>query len=202
MSKQRIFVVCVLMAAMGAAWAQDGGPAKQQIVANEGKIGDRWALADGVQLAVAQYPAALAPRGDDACIALGYQINEDGTTSDFAVLKQWNSANGEDEPEAGYWQQFAQSGADALSQWRFKPRPEAGAVRPTYTVATLSFKGGKGQGGDVASHCRIDDLVALVQKHKSHAYMNSRERHELDNANRAARMGRPMNNPLSRGSTR
>lgn len=189
-----LMVVLAGVLCQGAAWAaQSLVGSERQVVANEGRIGDKWMLAEGATLAVAEYPAPLAARGDDACIALGYLINEDGTTSDFAVLKQWNSAAGDDEPQAGYWQQFAQSGADALSQWRFQARPGVEVVRPTYTVATLSFKGGKGQDGNVGGHCRVDDLAGLLQQRKAKDYMRtSRERHDIDRANHAARANRAM----------
>ena len=178
----------------GNAQAQALFAADDTRVANEGTIGDKWALADGATLATPAYPPAMAARGDDVCLALGYLINPDGSTSDFAVLRQWNSGTGDQEPQDGYWGAFAQSGADALSQWRFKPRPDAGAVRPTYTVATLAFTGANGKGGDIRGHCRIDDLAATVQERKSDAYMRlSRERGDLDRANNASRALRAMN---------
>jgi hypothetical protein len=181
--------IAALLVAAGAAHGQEALFKSQDTVyANEGKIGDRWMLAEGATLATPEYPAAMAARGDDVCIALGYLIKPDGTTSDFAVLKQWNSGQGEREPQEGYWQAFAQSGADALSQWRFSPKPGAPATRPTYTVATLAFTGANGTGGDIRGHCRIDDVAAVVQERKSNAYMRqSRERADLERANRAAR---------------
>ena len=165
MDRQRIFTALVLgLALSGTALAQE-----KQRIANEGTIGDKWMLADGLQLATATYPASLAPRGGSACIALGYLIGKDGTTSDFAVLKQWNSEAGEDAPVEGYWQAFAQAGADAVSQWRFKARPGVDVVVPTYTVATLGFQGGK-QPIDAATlrgHCQIKDLADQLARVKS-----------------------------------
>lgn len=192
--RQMMLVILAVVLCQGVAWAEQSLLAgDRQVVANEGKIGDKWMLAEGTTLAVAAYPPPLAARGDDACVALGYQINENGTTSDFAVLKQWNSATGEDEPQDGYWQQFAQAGADALSQWRFQARPGVDVVRPTYTVATIAFQGGKGQSADVGSHCRIGDLAGLLQERKSKNYMkHSRERHDVDRANHAARRSSAM----------
>lgn len=156
MNRQRIPTALMLaMVLSSAAIAQE-----KQRVANEGTIGDKWMLADGAALATAAYPASLAARGDNACIALGYLIGKDGSTSDFAVLKQWNSESGEQEPVDGYWQSFAQAGADAVSQWRFKARPEVSVVIPTYTVATLGFQGGKQaiDGAALRAHCQIKDL--------------------------------------------
>jgi hypothetical protein len=189
--------VAAILAA-GAAVASD----KDRVIANEGRIGDRWALADGVQLAMAQYPAALAARGDDVCIALAYQINEDGTTSDFAVLRQWNSATEEKEPMDGYFGQFAQAAADALSQWRFKAK-EGVVARPTYTVATVGFNGGKRQDPGFASHCRIGDLTAFLQNHRSDSIMNrSSARRDMERASRDAQANSSIRNTLQRGPTR
>lgn len=188
----------------GLLLVQGGAFAEQEDrIANEGTIGDKWMLADGTTLALAAYPAAFASRGDDVCIALGYRIHEDGTTSDFAVLKQWNSATKEDEPVDGYWQAFAQAGADAVAQWRFKPRPEVTVPRVTYTVATMAFTGAHSQDGDFKSHCRISDLAGLIQDRKSKNYMKrSVEKHDLERYNQSQRSsGAMIENPGKMGSS-
>lgn len=158
------------------------------VIANEGTIGDKWMLADNAPLPMAGYPAEFATRGDDACLAIGYRINEDGSTSDFAILKQWNSAKGDEEPVDGYWQAFAEAGADAVSQWKFKPRPEVKVAHETYTVATIAFTGARTTGGDTRSHCQIRDLAGLIQERKARYVMDySRERRDLDRAARVLR---------------
>ena len=116
---------------------------------NEGGIRDQWMLADGAKLAAPGYPAAFADRGDNVCIAMGYAIKPDGSTSDFGLLKAWNSSTGEKEPADGFWEAFSQTSAAALSQWKFKPRPEITTPQTTYTVATLHFMGKEAT--DVAS---------------------------------------------------
>lgn len=144
---------------------------EKQRVANEGTIGDKWMLADGAALATAVYPPTLAGRGADVCIALGYLIGRDGTTSEFAILKQWNSESGEKEPVDGFWQAFAQAGADAVSQWRFKARPGIEAVVPTYTVATLGFQGKQGiDPAELRGHCKIADLPDHLAHMKSNRF--------------------------------
>jgi hypothetical protein len=164
MNKQRISTALVLALSLStAALAQE-----KQRIADEGTIGDKWMLADGATLANAAYPPSLAARGGNACIALGYLIGKDGTTSDFAVLQQWNSESGDKEPVEGYWQAFAQAGADAVSQWRFKSRPGVGVVIPTYTVATLGFQGRQdADPAAVRGHCRIADLAGHLAKVQS-----------------------------------
>ena len=80
-------------------------------IANEGAIRDKWMLADGAKLAAPGYPAEFAPDMRNVCMALGYKINPDGTTSDFQVLKQWNSATDDMEPQPGFWEAFARDRA-------------------------------------------------------------------------------------------
>jgi len=196
MKPKTVLAACLAASAVvaGVASAQALFKAEETIVANEGKIGSRWKLAEGATLATPAYPAQFATRGDHVCLAMGYMINPDGSTSDFAVLRQWNSSSGKDEPVEGYWQSFAQSGADALSQWRFQPREDAGAVRPTYTVATLAFTGTQAAPADIRGQCRITDLAATVQERKSEAYLRrSRDRAALDRANQAAGARGAMN---------
>lgn len=168
-------------------------------IANEGTIGDKWKLAEGETLEMASYPAQFAPRGADVCIGLGYRIDVDGSTGGFAVLRQWNS-EGADEPEPGFWQAFSQAAADAVSQWRFAPKPGAGAPRPTYTAATIVFSGGKAQ-ADAAAHCRIADLPTVVQERKSEGTRRSRATHDLERAGRSRQVRGSMNeNPGRLGS--
>lgn len=180
---------------LGTAVATDLFQGKDTVIANEGRIGDRWMLADGASLATPVYPAHLAGRGDDVCMAIGYRIMPDGRTSEFSVLRQWSSAG--DGQQNDYWGPFAEAGADALSQWRFQPRPGA-VVRSTYTVATVVFSATPGSdGAAVRNHCRVDDLATFLQKQSSDGYWNSRERHDLDRASQAARARNAMvENPV------
>ena len=174
----------VLVALSLGLFAVAGHAADRVRIVNEGGIRDQWTLADGVKLAAPGYPAAFAERGDNVCVALGYAIQPDGTTSDFTLLRQWGSSAGEQEPQAGFWDAFAQAGAAALSQWRFKPRPEVDSPKPTFTVATLHFMGK--QAGDVSelrSHCRIDDLAALLKASQEDP-RDSRLRRDIERASR------------------
>jgi hypothetical protein len=144
--------------AVSSAFAADGIR-----VVNEGGIRDKWMLKEGVPLTVPSYPAHLARRGDEVCVALGYLVNPDGTLTDFALLKSWSSASGgSDEPEPGYWTAFAEAAGDALKQWRFQPRPEVARAEPVFTVGTFVF-GSKGTASAARDHCRIPNLIALLR---------------------------------------
>ena len=129
-------------------------------VAGEDEIATQW-----IQLtsnAPLGYPAEFADRGDNVCLAMGYAINNDGTTSDFSLLGSWNSATGDVEPVPGYWGAFAQAGANALSHWQFEPRPGVDVAGTTYTVATLGFQGGAPLAPEaLREHCQVD-IHALV----------------------------------------
>ena len=176
---------CVSIA-MLVALSATAGIAKDRVrVVNEGGIRDEWMLADGIQLAAPGYPAAFAERGDNVCVAIGYAINPDGSTADFALLKHWSSSTGEKEPAAGFWDAFSQSGAGALSQWRFKPRVGVNDPQRTYTVATMHFIGKEAvDPAALRGHCTIADLAAFLQEHKAKQFYGSREKHDGDTMRR------------------
>lgn len=153
---------------------------------NEGGIRDEWMLADGVKLVAPGYPAAFAERGDNVCVAMGYAIKPDGITSDFVLLKAWTSSTGDKEPVDGFWEAFTQASAGALTQWKFKPRPEVKKPQPTYTVATMNFMGKQAtDAAGLRSHCAISDLASFVQKNKWDKYQKGTpERHEMERLRR------------------
>lgn len=198
-SSSKTWVAAVLIGLLPMA----GAAADRVRIVNEGGIGDRWMLADGVKLVAPGYPAAFTARGDNVCMAIGYAIRADGTTSDFSVLKSWTHSTGEKEPVEGFWDAFAQAGAGALSQWKFKPRPEVNSPEALYTVATLSFMGREATDAAVLrSHCSISDLAALVQKQKWDKYQaGNREKNEMERFRRAqgtagAMVERPLYIPI------
>ena len=155
-------------------------------IVNEGGIRDQWMLADGIKLAAPGYPAAFAERGDNVCVAIGYAIKPDGTTSDFVALKSWSSSTGDKEPVDGFWDAFAQAGAGALSQWKFKPRPEVAKPQPTYTVATMHFMGKEAtDAAALRSNCSISDLAAAVKQNGAEDPENSRSRRDMERARRS-----------------
>lgn len=162
MHRTGLAILMALVAGVASAQVADS----RVRIANEGTIGDKWKLADGTTLAMPVYPAQLAERKADVCVALGYVIAADGTTGSFTVLQQWSS-EGDKEPVEGYWKAFAEAGAEALAAWKFQPKPDAGAVIPTHTVATLVFNGGAGVAPpDLRGHCKINDLATHLEKMK------------------------------------
>jgi hypothetical protein len=187
MKHARIALIALSLCTAIAAQAAD----RTRIV-NEGGIRDQWMLADGVTLAGPGFPAAYKERGDQVCVAVAYAIRPDGTTTDFALLKQWSSA-----PDAtatsGYFDAFAAAAAGALSQWKFKPRPEVTEAQRTVTVATMHF-GGK-DAADVAairSRCQITDLAEVIQTAKHDAADRDRLRRDMERVQRGAAANQSM----------
>jgi len=132
-------------------------------IASEGRIGNKWMLAVD-KLAMPQYPDGYAKEARDVCIALGYEIAPDGSTSGYRVLKQWNSQTQAIEPVDGFWANFANAGVDAVSQWKFKPRPEVTAPQPVFTVATLTWQTRQDTNpATLRGKCRIDDLAVFLR---------------------------------------
>lgn len=176
----------ILFALMGAMAASPLVQAQDAVrIANEGGIRDKWLVADGVTLAAPGYPAAFAARGDNVCVAVGYRIRPDGSTSDYTLLRSWSSSTGEKEPVAGFWDAFSQASAAALMQWKFKPRPEVGMPRPVDTVATMTFMGKTAEdGAGLRARCKVEDLRALLQKAREQHGKRDMNRHTLDEKHR------------------
>ena len=151
-------------------------------VANEGGIRDAWMLAPGAKLAAPGYPAQFAGKGDNVCVAMGYRINPDGSTSDYSLLKSWSSSGGEKEPADGFWDAFSLASAAALQQWKFAPKPEVGTPRAVDTVATMTFMGKQAEDpAGLRAKCKIDDLTAFLEQVKVNmAKRSDINRHQID----------------------
>lgn len=132
----RRWSLCVLlMLASAASVAQTQDKIR---VVNEGGISHAWTLPPGSKLAVPAYPVEYADNQAEVCVAIGYLLNADGNTSDFALLKSWSAREPRQKREA-YWGAFARAASTALSQWRFIPKPDVAVPRQVYTVATFVF---------------------------------------------------------------
>ena len=162
MSLSRNIAIALTLVVAQGAQAQD-----RVRVANEGGIRGEWMLAPGAALAAPGYPGAFASRGDNVCVAMGYRIQPDGSTSDFTLLKAWSSGGGEGEPVEGYWDAFSQASVAALQQWKFAPRPEVTKAIAVDTVATLTFMGKQAEDpAGLRGRCKIDDLAAFLEQTK------------------------------------
>ena len=162
--------IAIAMVAIGLGLAANAAAAERdpnQVIVDEGQLGATWMLAPGAIIAAPGYPQTFAGSGREVCMAFGYLVQPDGTTSDFKVLSQWNSLTGSNEPEFGFWDAFSQSAAQAVSQWKFQPRPEVPAAQPTYTVSTLAWQAGaKGDPGSIRERCKIKNLAEVLRGNK------------------------------------
>ena len=176
-----IAILIVLSCCFGIASAQSLNDDDLRI-ANEGGIGEWWQLADGARIVAPGYPASAVAEKSDVCLAIGYVVQEDGSTADHVVVKRWSDAGaGAEDVE---WDQFAKAASLALTQWRFGPK--AGAVaRPTFTVATFAFAGTGMPAQDLRQHCKVNDVLAAVVAVREQAYdRGSLNREWLDRAYR------------------
>ena len=165
MKQKLLLMVALSMLASCMATAGGAEPIK---VLPEGGLGAGWIVQPGHELAAPGYPGTFAAdRGDDVCVAIGYRVQPDGTTSDYVMLGGWNSSKRYNEPATGYWNAYSQAGAGALSQWRFAPRPGSGmdSNAAVDTVAVLTFRGESStrSNGEVRAKCAVPDLVARMR---------------------------------------
>lgn len=163
--RRSLLLLCLVAssAASTCAFADEFSVLEHTRIANEGAISSEWRIADGVQIAAPAFPAEFAEAGaPNSCIALGYRINPDGTTSEFQVLNQWNEATGKDEPRRGFNAAIATAARAAVAQWKFAPRDETRTAAALDTVATMSFNANRGMDADrLRETCAIPDLVAF-----------------------------------------
>ena len=132
----RLSGVCVLL--IFASFAAAGTSREAIPVVNEGGIRNAWTLPPGTKLPVPGYPSEFSNDQAEVCVAVGYLINPDGHTSDFALLKSWSAGEPKQDRDR-YWSAFAGVASAALSQWRFIPKADVAAPREVYTVATFVF---------------------------------------------------------------
>ena len=181
MSMKKAVLIALALAAGSGAQAQD-----RVRVVNEGGIRGDWTPAPGTQLSAPGYPGAFAKTGDDVCVAVGYRIQPDGSTSDFSLLKTWSSRSGEGEAVEGYWDAFSQAAVAALQQWKFAPRPEVGKPTSVDTVATMTFTGLQSvDAATLRGKCKIEDLAAFLEQVKvDMAKRSDLNRHQIENSYR------------------
>ncbi len=134
MGKPRwLWLLCVLAISAPSAQAEDKIP-----VVNESAVGGIWKLPATSKRAVMEFPPEYQNQQEQVCLAVGYLINDDGSTSDLALLKSWSSREPRRDRDR-YWGAFARVASAELSKWRFVPKAEAGVARAVYTVATFVF---------------------------------------------------------------
>ena len=161
--KRWIEVLLVAVFASGLAKASGDDDIR---VANEGGIGAWWQVADGASIAAPGYPGDALSGKHDVCLAVGYVIQADGSTTDHVVVNRWSDAGAGEQIE---WDQFGKAASLALSQWRFVPKPGA-VARATFTVANFAFTGRGTPVDELRNHCKVDDVLDAVVVARHEAY--------------------------------
>ena len=82
-ARARIHATLVIAAALAAtvASAED----RRLNIINEGTAPGTWQPV-AETMAVPAYPGVVADKSEDVCVSIGYMIDDEGSTSDFAVL--------------------------------------------------------------------------------------------------------------------
>jgi hypothetical protein len=159
---------------VGALAAGLASAAARVAVVDEASLAQRWTPAPGLPHFVPGYPSNARDASADVCVAIGYEVGVDGTTSDFSELKSWTSAHPDGVLPAGEAEPYAQIAAAVVARRKFVPVGKAHAV---FTTATFAFDGKHASGEEaIRAHCAIADLQAFVAQLKT----RSRETGDLD----------------------
>ena len=122
-------------------------------------------------IAMPAYPGVVADKSEDVCVSVGYLLQADGSTSDFAVLDAWGSKAAKAKPTDPHFLPYSQNALAAVQRWRFQSIAGASAkVRPVYTSATFAFSTSGADMEGLKGRCRISDLSAFIRKAQEAAY--------------------------------
>ncbi len=166
MHSRKTLLALAMLVAVGGAAAAD-----KATILSEGGAGQYWRpVADTI--AMPAYPGIVADKSEDVCVGVGYMLNPDGSTSDFAVLNAWGSKTADKKPTDAHFLPFAQNALAAVQRWKFTSTSGAGSkVKPIYTAATFAFS--TTPGSDAAAlrgHCTIADLPDFIADAQADAY--------------------------------
>ncbi|OGT56012.1 MAG: hypothetical protein A3E01_01930 [Gammaproteobacteria bacterium RIFCSPHIGHO2_12_FULL_63_22] len=177
-------LAAALSAAHAVSASSSSHPVEQPKIVSESEIARNWAPAPGAARVIAGYPANVKDRAHDVCVNIGFQINPDGSTSNFVEMKAWHSGASSTDPKAEQIRPFAQSAAAAVSLWRFAPATKS--PKPVYTSTAFAFEGSKTLSQvQILATCRIDDLPGHVSAAKREAEARgSLTRAQLDRVRR------------------
>lgn len=150
-------VLAVVLATVGVAEA-----ARKPAIVSQSELAQYW------QPAGSPLPALFRAPDDtlgDVCVSLGFQIKDDGSTSDFSLLNSWGSATPDKAPDADRLNALVQAAAATASQGRFAPSTEGGKAKAVYTSAVFVFLAKSSSSGDPAAiggHCNIANLKQFI----------------------------------------
>ena len=164
--KTRSVLAASLLAVLGSATAAD-----KVTILSEGGASPYW-RAIPETIAMPAYPGIVADKSEDVCIGVGYMLDSDGSTGEFAVLNAWGSKTAQAKPTDAHFLPFSQNALAAVQRWKFATTGGGSAkVKPIYTAATFAFS--TTQGGDIGAvrgHCTIADLADFIARVQAEAY--------------------------------
>ncbi len=162
-SRQCISAILISLVAVAAASAAD----RVRIV-SEGGINKDWEPVGAAPLAKAAYPAQEKNRARNVCVNLGYQLNKDGKTSDFSVIRAWSSDTPDTDAATDTVEPYVQAAAAAVATWHFQPTAGAKNNRVLYTSASMAFVGDSGgDPAEVRKRCEVPELRAYIEKRQA-----------------------------------
>jgi hypothetical protein len=180
MNRSVLLLAASLACLASVAWA--GAPPRPVKIVDEAVSRKDWAP-------VQPQMRAPTPAGEahDVCVALGFKINRDGSTSDVVLLM--GRIDGQDAGQDPRLTPYAQAAAAAVGSWRFEATPDASSNRVMFTSGSVAFArpGGPGEQA-VREQCVISDLKGFIAKAQEadgngpQAELERRRRAELDAA--------------------
>ncbi len=162
-----ILLATALLGVFGSASAAD-----KATILSEGGAAQYWRPVPET-IAMPAYPGIIADKSEDVCVGVGYMLNTDGSTSEFAMLKAWGSkTDGKRKATDPHFLAFAQNALAAVQRWKFASTSGPNSkIKPIYTAATFAFS--TTPGGDAATvrgHCTIADLPDFIAQAQAEAY--------------------------------
>lgn len=146
-------------------------------------------------------PAGVPDANEDVCVSVGYQIQADGSTSEYSMLKSWTSKHSRGLPAKDAYALYAQMAVAALMQRKYVPA-ESGATKPpaVYTAATFAYSGRPdADRAAIRARCAIEDLPAFIAKAQRDATRQGLKRGEMERnrAQNPAQMSGPKGSTIN-----
>ena len=173
-ARARIHATLVIAAALAAtvASAED----RRLNIINEGMAPGTWQPV-AETMAVPAYPGVVADKSEDVCVSIGYMIDDEGSTSDFAVLDAWGSQAEGLKPIDDHFLPYSQNALAAVQRWRYQSDGETRAHRRrVYTAATFAFSTTGADVEALKARCRIADLKGFINKMRTEALKRNIDR--------------------------
>jgi hypothetical protein len=169
-----------LLGAICACLAAASLAADRVTILSEGDTSAYWRPVAETQ-AMPGYPRVVADKTEDVCISIGYMLQQDGTTSDHALVSAWSSADQNAKSDDRRFIAFAQKSLAAIQHWRFTPAAGTGVkVRPVYTATSFAFSTSGTDAGQLRGRCRVEDLPAFIAKVQAEAAKHTLNRARME----------------------